>query len=163
MKPIKLLIKELMGYFYFMDMDNDAIEILIVDDNVEDAELTIRALRKQNIANKLVHLTDGVEALDFLTCSGKYHARIGQANPKVIFLDLKMPRLNGLEVLERIKKNDELKSIPVVVLTSSAEDPDITRSYDLGANSYIVKPVEFENFLKTVADLGLYWVVTNKR
>jgi two-component system, response regulator len=144
-------------------MDNEEVEILIIDDNVEDAELTIRALRRQNMANKVVHLIDGVEALDFLNGTGKYSTRNTQAKPKVIFLDLKMPRLNGLEVLEKIKNNDELKSIPVVILTSSAEDPDVTRSYALGANSYIVKPVEFDNFFKTVHDLGLYWVVINKR
>jgi CheY-like chemotaxis protein len=144
-------------------MDNEEIEILIVDDNVDDADLAIRALRKQNVANKLIHLIDGVEALDFLTGQGRFSGRNIQTKPKVIFLDLKMPRLSGLQVLERIKSNEELKTIPVVILTSSAEDPDVKRSYQLGANSYIVKPVEFDNFSKTVSDLGLYWVVINKR
>lgn len=144
-------------------MDTEEIEILIVDDNVHDAELAIRALSKTNIANKLVHLNDGVEALDFLNGTGSFSGRNIASKPKVIFLDLKMPRLSGLQVLERIKNNEELKSIPVVILTSSAEDPDVRTSYELGANSYIVKPVDFDNFVKTVSDLGLYWVMINKR
>lgn len=146
----------------FSTMDNQEVEILIVDDNVEDAELAIRALRKQNIANKLIHLMDGVETLDFLQGTGRFKDRNTEIKPKVIFLDLKMPRLSGLQVLERIKGNPDLKSIPIVILTSSAEDPDVKRSYELGANSYIVKPVEFENFATTVANLGLYWVIINK-
>ena len=148
--------------FKYLIMDNQEVEILIIDDNANDAELAIRALRKQNIANKLIHLTDGVEALDFLFGTGKFSGRNTEIKPKVIFLDLKMPRLSGLQVLERIKSDSKFKSIPIVILTSSAEDPDIKRSYELGANSYIVKPVEFENFAKTVSDLGLYWVVINK-
>ena len=148
--------------FTIMDMDNQEVEILIVDDNVNDAELAIRALRKQNIANRLIHLLDGVEALDFLYGKGNFKDRNTEIKPKVIFLDLKMPRLTGLQVLERIKSDAALKSIPIVILTSSAEDPDVKRSYELGANSYIVKPVEFENFAKTVANLGLYWVIINK-
>ncbi len=143
-------------------MDNQEVEILIVEDNPNDAELTLRALRKQNLANNVVHLHDGAEALDFLFGKGKYGSRMINNVPKVILLDLKMPKINGLEVLQKIKEDPLTKSIPVVILTSSAEDPDIRKAYDLGANSYIVKPVEFNKFSKTVADLGLYWMVINK-
>lgn len=143
-------------------MSNQEIEILIIEDNPHDAELTIRSLKKQNLSNKLFHLTDGAEALDYIYGTGKYAGRNTEMKPRVIFLDLKMPKLNGLEVLQRIKSDPELRSIPVVILTSSAEDPDIKRCYELGANSYIVKPVEFENFAKTVSNLGLYWMVINK-
>ena len=143
-------------------MDNEDIEILIVEDNPDDAELAIRALKKQNLANNLTHLVDGAEALDFLFGTGKFSGRNIDNIPKVILLDLKMPKVNGLEVLQRIKSDPHTKRIPVVVLTSSAEDPDIKKSYDLGANSYIVKPVEFNNFAKTIADLGLYWMIINK-
>ena len=143
-------------------MDNHEVEILIVDDSVDDAELAIRALRKHHLTSKLIHLTDGVEALDFLYGTGRFSERNIDIKPKVIFLDLKMPRLSGLQVLEKIKADPNLRSIPIVILTSSAEDPDVKTSYALGANSYIVKPVEFENFAKTISDLGLYWVVINK-
>ncbi len=141
---------------------NDEIEILIVEDNQEDAELTIRALTKQHLANKIVHLTDGAEALDFIFGLGNYSERNINQIPKVIFLDLKMPKISGLEVLKSIKSAPRMKMIPVVILTSSAEDPDIKEAYELGANSYIVKPVDFSAFSKTVADLGLYWLVVNK-
>jgi two-component system, response regulator len=143
-------------------MNFNEIEILIVEDNPDDAELAIRALKKQNLANNLIHLPDGAEAIDFVFCQGNYSNRDLNNVPKVILLDLKMPKINGIEVLEKLKSDPRTKSIPVVVLTSSAEDPDIKRCYDLGANSYIVKPVEFRNFSKTVADLGLYWMVINK-
>lgn len=143
-------------------MQNNEIEILIVEDNLYDAELTIRALRKQNLANKLIHLRDGAEALDFLFANGKYADRNPEFIPRVVFLDLKMPKVDGIEVLRKIKSNARTRSIPVVILTSSAEDPDVKRCYDLGANSYIVKPVEFENFVRIVSDLGLYWIVINK-
>ncbi|HLT82309.1 MAG TPA: response regulator [Cyclobacteriaceae bacterium] len=143
-------------------MQNNEIEILIVEDNLYDAELTIRALRKQNLANKLIHLRDGAEALDFLFANGKYADRNPEFIPRVVFLDLKMPKVDGIEVLRKIKSDARTRSIPVVILTSSAEDPDVKRCYDLGANSYIVKPVEFENFVRIVSDLGLYWIVINK-
>lgn len=143
-------------------MDNQEVEILIIEDNPNDAELTLRALRKQNLANNVVHLHDGAEALDFLFGKGEYIGRTVSKVPKVILLDLKMPKINGLEVLEKIKADTLTKAIPVVILTSSAEDPDIKKAYDLGANSYIVKPVEFNKFSRTVADLGLYWMVINK-
>jgi two-component system, response regulator len=143
-------------------MNNQEVEILIVEDNPNDAELTLRALRKQNLANNVVHLPDGAEALDFLFAKGAYSDRQINNVPKVILLDLKMPKVDGLELLEKIKSEPITKAIPVVILTSSAEDPDIKRAYELGANSYIVKPVEFNKFSKTVADLGLYWMVINK-
>lgn len=143
-------------------MRNEDIEVLLVEDNPDDAELAIRALKKQNLANNLIHLIDGAEALDFLFGKGKFSERNIDNIPKVILLDLKMPKVNGLEVLQKIKTDPHTKRIPVVVLTSSAEDPDIKKSYDLGANSYIVKPVEFNNFAKTIADLGLYWMIINR-
>jgi len=143
-------------------MDNHEVEILLIEDNLDDARLAIRALKKQNLANKLVHLKDGVEALDFIFATGAFEGREIQKTPKVILLDLKMPRVNGLEVLQKVKSDPRTKYIPVVILTSSLEDPDIKKSYELGANSYIVKPVEFDNFSKTVADLGLYWMLMNQ-
>lgn len=143
-------------------MNDHEVEILIVEDNPDDAELAIRALKKQHLANHVIHLIDGAEALDFLFGSGKYIERDITNLPKVILLDLKMPKVNGIEVLQRIKGDARTKMIPVVILTSSAEDPDIKRSYELGANSYIVKPVEFNNFAKIISDLGLYWLVINK-
>jgi CheY-like chemotaxis protein len=142
---------------------NQEVEILIVEDNHEDAELVIRALRKQHLANNFIHLIDGAEALDFLYGFGKYVQRNISLIPKIILLDLKMPKVNGLEVLRMIKSEIHTKMIPVVVLTSSAQDPDIKTAYELGANSYIVKPIEFNNFAKIISDLGLYWLVINKR
>jgi len=141
---------------------NDEVEILVVEDNQEDAELTIRALKKQHLANNIVHLMDGAEALDFIYGQGSYAGRDINQVPKVILIDLKMPKVSGLEVLKQIKSDPRIKMIPVVILTSSAEDPDIKEAYELGANSYIVKPVDFNVFFKTVADLGLYWLVVNK-
>lgn len=143
-------------------MDEKEVEILLVEDNPDDAELAIRALKKSHLANNVTHLLDGAEALDFLFASGRYAERDLNNLPKVILLDLKMPKVNGLEVLQRIKSEPRTKMIPVVILTSSAEDPDIKRSYELGANSYIVKPVEFNNFAKIISDLGMYWLVINK-
>ena len=143
-------------------MDNQEVEILIVEDNHEDAELAIRALKKNHLANNLIHVIDGAEALDFLFAQGVYSGRDVNNVPKLILLDLKMPKVNGLEVLQKIKSNLLTKTIPVVILTSSAEDPDVKKSYELGANSYIVKPVEFNNFAKTITDLGMYWMVINK-
>lgn len=143
-------------------MIDQEVEILIVEDSLEDAELAIRALKKNKLANNIVHLIDGVQALDFLFGTGEFAGRNIQRVPKVVLLDLKMPKVSGIEVLQRIKMDPVMKIIPVVVLTSSAEDPDIKRCYELGANSYIVKPVEFVNFSKIVSDLGLYWMVINK-
>jgi two-component system response regulator len=138
------------------------LEILLVEDNMNDAELAIRALKKSNLANQLFHARDGEEALQFLFAEGKFSDRETRDNPKVIFLDLKMPKINGIEVLKRIKSDDRTRHIPVVVLTSSSEDPDIKTCYDLGANSYVVKPVEFDSFVKAVSELGMYWMLLNK-
>jgi two-component system response regulator len=143
-------------------MENNNVDILLVEDNLTDAEMTIRALRKGNILNKVVHLKDGEEALDFIFCKGPYHDRDVKNKPKVILLDLKMPKVGGLEVLEQLKANEETRRIPVVVLTSSKEDPDINACYRYGVNSYIVKPVGFENFTRIVGDLGLYWLLLNQ-
>lgn len=142
-------------------MQNREIEILLVEDNMDDAELAILALRKKNIANSLVHLENGAAALDFLFGKGKYAGRNISNKPKVILLDLKMPKVDGLEVLKRIKADEETKVIPVVVLTSSKENPDIEQAYLLGANSYMVKPVEFDNFTQAVAEIGMYWLLYN--
>jgi two-component system response regulator len=141
---------------------NSQIEIILIEDNIDDATLVIRALRKNNLANKLVHLKDGAEGLEFFFGKDdKGTAELENMAPRVVLLDLKMPKLNGMEVLAKVKSDARTKSIPVVVLTSSAEDPDIKKCYELGANSYIVKPVEFDNFSKAVSDLGLYWMILN--
>jgi len=142
-------------------MSNE-VEILLVEDNAADAEMTIRALRKAHLSNKLVHLKDGVEALDFLFGSGAYTTRDISQHPKVILLDIKMPKMDGIEVLRNIRANESTRTIPVVIMTSSNEDKDILASYQLGVNSYVVKPVEFEEFVKAVGNLGLYWLLTNQ-
>lgn len=141
---------------------NTAVEILLVEDNESDAEMTIRALRKSNLANRLLHVPDGAAALDFIFCEGEYADREMEHKPKVILLDLKMPKVNGIEVLRRIKEDPRTRSIPVVMLTSSKEDPDIKNCYELGVNSYVVKPVEFDEFHRAVAELGLYWMIVNQ-
>lgn len=141
---------------------NHEIEILLIEDNMNDAELTIRALKKNNLANKLVHLKDGTEAIDFIFAEGNYSGRKVENVPKVILLDLKMPKVNGIEVLKKIKADERTKKIPVVILTSSNEDPDIQECYRLGVNSYVVKPVQFERFVKSVSELGLYWMILNQ-
>lgn len=143
-------------------MSYKEVEILLVEDSHEDAGLTIRALKKMNLANQLVHVEDGAEALDFLFSKGKYSDRNIEKLPKVILLDLKMPKVDGIEVLQKIKSDERTSSIPVVILTSSHEDPDIKKCYKLGANSYIVKPVDFNDFFKSVTDIGLYWMMLNK-
>ena len=143
-------------------MENKEIDILLIEDNVNDAELAIRALRKNNVAKYIVHLKDGEDALDFLFGNGQYEGRNTDNKPRVILLDLKMPKVSGLEVLEQIKSNELTKKIPVVMLTSSKEHPDVEKSYLLGANSYIVKPVDFENFSKVVNDLGIYWLLLSQ-
>lgn len=140
-------------------MKDEDVEILLVEDNPSDAELTIRALKSKRLSNNVVHVKDGAAALHFLFGNGTSPTN---TRPKVILLDLKLPKVNGLEVLERIKSNPETKSIPVVVLTSSREDSDLARCYELGANSYIVKPVEFESFVSAVAELGFYWLLRNQ-
>jgi two-component system response regulator len=138
------------------------VEILLIEDNMSDAELTIRALKKHNLVNKLIHLKDGAEALDFIFAEGEFTERNIQNTPKVILLDLKMPKVNGIEVLKKLKADERFQSIPIVILTSSKEDPDVKTCYELGANSYIVKPVKFEEFLKAVSELGFYWMVLNQ-
>jgi two-component system response regulator len=139
----------------------EQVEILLAEDNDTDAEMTLRALRKQHLANNVTWVNDGEEALDFLYCRGKY---IGRPNrhPKLILLDLKMPKVDGIEVLRQIKGDPRTKTIPVIVLTSSAEDRDVIDSYQLGVNSYIVKPVDFDQFFEVVSKLGFYWAVMNK-
>lgn len=142
--------------------DLNAVEILIVEDNPQDAELTIRALRKHKLANNIYIAEDGEEALDFIFCKGKYSNRNFENPPKVIFLDLKLPKVNGLEVLQKIKLNPLTKSLPVVMVTSSREDPDIKKAYELGVNSYVVKPVNFDDFLNAMSHTGLYWLLVNE-
>jgi two-component system response regulator len=141
---------------------NTEIEILLAEDKISDAEMTIRAIRKNKIGNSIVHVKDGKGVIDFLFGEGEFEGRDISKKPKVILLDLKMPKLNGIEVLKRIRENELTKKIPVVVLTSSKQDPDIEQCYLLGVNSYIVKPVVFEDFLKVVSDLGLYWILHNQ-
>ena len=138
------------------------IEVLLVEDNPHEAQLTIRSLKKHNLANNLQHVEDGAEALDFIFGRGKYADRNVASDLKVILLDLKLPKVDGLEVLKHIKSDERTRAIPVVVLTSSKEEQDIITSYKLGVNSYIVKPVQFESFAKAVADLGMYWMFHNQ-
>ena len=137
------------------------IDILLVEDNPHDAELTIYALKKANLLNPLLHLEDGQLALDYLFAEGGYAERDTSQRPKVVLLDLKMPRVDGREVLKRIKSSRETRDIPVVILTSSSLDPDIKHCYELGANGYIVKPVDFENFARSIAEIGLYWLMVS--
>lgn len=137
------------------------VEILIVEDNMSDAEMTMRALKKNNIANSIIHLKDGAVALDFIFGEGEYAGR-DITKPKVMLLDLKMPKVSGIQVLQKIKSDVRTKTIPVVVLTSSKEDPDIKICYDLGVNSYVVKPVRFEDFVKAIGELGFYWLLLNQ-
>lgn len=141
--------------------DMNAVEILLVEDNPRDAELTIRALKKNNLANKLFHVEDGVEALDFLFARGRYEGRTTDDPPKVVLLDLKLPRINGLEVLSAIRADERTQTIPVVIVTSSAEDPDVKTAYQMGANSYVIKPVQFDSFMDAMTKLGVYWLMVN--
>ena len=140
----------------------DPVEILLAEDNAADAEMTLRALRRNNLANKVHWVKDGEQALEFLFRTGGYADRDPVAVPKLVMLDIKMPKVDGIEVLRRIKANEETRPVPVVVMTSSNEERDVVESYRLGVNSYIVKPVQFESFLETVAKIGLYWVITNR-
>lgn len=143
-------------------MDVNEVEILLVEDNPRDAELTIHALKKHNLANRLLHVKDGEEALEYLFGTGRYATHNPAIYPKVVLLDLRLPKVDGIEVLRRIRADERTKAMPVVVLTSSHEESDRVKSYQLGVNSYVVKPVEFENFSKAVIDLGLYWLLLNK-
>jgi two-component system response regulator len=138
------------------------VEVLLVEDNVHDAEMTIRSLKKVNLANNLVHVKDGEEALEFVFAQGKFADRDVVNTPKVILLDIKMPKVDGIEVLRRIKAHEATRCIPVVIMTSSKEEQDIIDSYELGVNSYVVKPVDFEGFAKAVSQLGMYWLLTNQ-
>lgn len=138
------------------------VEILLVEDNPNDAELAIRALKKHNLANNVHVVKDGVEALDFVFGTGSYADRDVNDKPKVVFLDLKLPKVDGLDVLRKIKSDERTKTIPVVVLTSSTEERDIIESYQLGVNSYIVKPIDFDKFVDAVSELGLYWLLLNQ-
>ncbi len=142
--------------------DINEVEILLVEDNPRDVEMTLRALKKHNITNNVHVVKDGAEALEFVFATGAYVSRNMQRKPKVILLDLKLPKVDGIEVLRKIKADERTRVIPVAVLTSSREDRDLQTCYDLGVNSYIVKPVEFENFVKAVSELGLYWLLLNQ-
>jgi CheY-like chemotaxis protein len=139
------------------------IEILLVEDNPNDVELTLRALKKYNLANKVHVVKDGAEALDYLFANEIYANRDISQSPKVVLLDLKLPKVDGLEVLRQVKSDERTKTIPVVVLTSSREEQDMIESYKLGVNSYIVKPVDFDKFLDAVGELGLYWLLLNEQ
>jgi two-component system response regulator len=139
-----------------------AAEILLIEDNLEDLELTQRALRKANLTNQIHIARDGAEALEFLFCEGTHATRKIEDGPKLILLDLKLPKLDGLQVLKRIKGDPRTRTIPVVVLTSSKEQSDVVESYHLGVNSYIVKPLNFERFAAAVRDIGMYWLLLNQ-
>ena len=141
--------------------DHDVVEILLVEDNPQDAELTIRALKKHNLANRLFHVEDGAEALDFLFGRNKYEGRRTDISPKVVLLDLKLPKINGLEVLRTMKNDERLRTIPVVMVTSSAEHPDVKSAYSLGANGYVIKPVQFDSFMEAMSKVGIYWLMVN--
>lgn len=142
--------------------ESHVVEILLVEDTPEDLELALRALRQANLVNRVEVARDGVEAIEFIFCEGSHGGRRIEDGPKVILLDLKLPRIDGLEVLRRIKSDPRTKSIPVVVLTSSKEQNDVVESYKLGVNSYIVKPVNFDRFAAAVQQLGLYWLLLNQ-
>lgn len=142
--------------------DYQEVDILLAEDSAQDAELALRALRKNNLANKVVWVKDGQEALDFIFCQGEYASRSPNHRPKLLLLDLKMPKVDGIEVLRRVKADQNSRSIPVVIMTSSNEERDVVESYRLGVNSYIVKPVDFTQFLETVSKAGLYWMVANR-
>jgi CheY-like chemotaxis protein len=140
----------------------DSVEILLVEDDPDDLDMTLRALRKANMANYIHVARDGVEALDYIFCEGPHAQRSMDNVPKVVLLDLKLPRVDGFAVLRRLKSDSRTRSIPVVVLTSSCEQNDVVASYALGVNSYIVKPVDFDSFVKSVGALGVYWLLLNQ-
>ena len=143
-----------------MDQQN-VVDILLVEDNPQDAELTIRAFKKRNITNRIIVLEDGAEALDFIFCRGKYAQREIVNRPKIVLLDLKLPKVSGLEVLHAMKMDEQTRAIPVVMVTSSRQDPDIKTAYEYGANSYVVKPLDFNLFAEAMSQIGLYWLLVN--
>lgn len=144
-------------------MNQNSVDVLLVEDSLNDAELTIRELKKHNLANNLVHVKDGEEALDFIFALGRFaKTRDTLFLPKIVLLDIQMPKVNGIEVLQRIRSDNRTKTTPVVILTSSNQDPDIQKCYALGANSYIVKPVNFERFAEAIRNLGFYWLLLNQ-
>ena len=143
-------------------MNSSEVDILLVEDNQDDAELALHALRRENLANNIFVVRDGEEALEFIFCSGAFAHRSFDHPPKLILLDLKLPKVDGMEVLKRLKSDPRTKTIPVVIMTSSKEDRDLVSGYGLGANSYIQKPVDFDQFRETVKQVGLYWLVTNQ-
>jgi CheY-like chemotaxis protein len=143
-------------------VDKNAVDILLIEDNAADIELTVRALDRHHLANKVFVVKDGAEALDFIFCRGVYFERPKSNLPKVIFLDLKLPKVDGMEVLRAIRAEESTKMVPVVVFTSSLEERDLIESYELGVNSYIAKPVEFDKFVEAVSEAGLYWMLINK-
>lgn len=140
----------------------DEVEILLVEDNPHDLELTLRALKKGKLANRVVAARDGAEALDFVFARGQYAGRDINNVPRVIFLDLKLPKVDGIDVLRAVKADERTRKIPIVIITSSAEEQDRVESYQLGVNSYVVKPIEFDGFMKTITDLGFYWLAVNR-
>ena len=143
-------------------MSSSEVDILLVEDNQDDAELALHALRRDNLANNIFVARDGEEALEFIFCSGAFTQRSFDRPPKLILLDLKLPKVDGMEVLKRLKSDSRTRTIPVVILTSSKEERDLVNGYGLGANSYIQKPVDFDQFRETVKQVGLYWLVTNQ-
>jgi CheY-like chemotaxis protein len=145
-----------------MEYNGKPIEILLIEDNPADVVLTLRGLKKRNLSNKVLVINDGAEALDYIFARGEYEDRNMENIPRLILLDLKLPKVHGLEVLRQIKSNEMTKVIPVVVLTSSTEEKDVIESYKLGVNSYITKPVDFNKFLKAAEEIGLYWVLLNQ-
>ena len=143
-------------------MNDNAVDILLVEDRAEDAELTMMALEQHHISNKIIWVKDGQEALDYLFCKGQYADRVDTAIPKLVLLDLNMPKVGGIEVLKQIRNNPVTKKITVVILTTSKEEYDISTAYEIGVNSYIVKPVQFSDFTETVKNLGMYWLLLNQ-
>ncbi|MEA2327816.1 MAG: hypothetical protein QOE68_2775 [Thermoanaerobaculia bacterium] len=143
-------------------MTEAAVEVLIVEDNPQDLELTLRALRRSHLANNIVTVSDGEEALDFLFARGAYSSRNVVEVPRVVFLDLKLPKVDGFEVLRAMRSDPRTKTVPVVVITSSAEERDRIATYGIGANSYVVKPIDFDSFAKTMSDVGFYWLAINR-
>jgi two-component system, response regulator len=143
-------------------MNSEELDILLVEDNQDDVDLALHALRREKLANSIFVARDGEEALDFLFCRGAYQTRSFDHPPKLVLLDLKLPKINGMEVLKQVKGDPRTRTIPVVIMTSSKEERDLVASYNLGANSYIQKPVDFEQFRETVKSVGLYWLVINQ-